>query len=337
VKSLRIIAICAALVAEVGAIFQPVAAVQAYHYAVLVCLQIALGALFLILMFQATGGRWGERVMPSLLAINRLVPWCFIALAPVVIFLPAVYRWAGDARIAGDRAVFLNQTFFAIRCFLYLVILGGMSLLVSRGRKPASGGLVVYALVGYFVAVDTVMAIDPRWYSSGFPVVFMTSSALMAHALAVVMTAATATTEEDRKTWRDLGNLLLTYIIFWSYVAFTQFLIIWTGNLPHEIQWYRIRGEGIWKWITIFLAVCNLFAPFFILLARSVKDRPQRLKRVAAALLVCQIIYVYWLVAPSYPHRGASGLQWLDPVFLLAVSSFFLGRVQRKLRNGVIQ
>lgn len=335
-NKLRLAGFIAAIVASIGAIFQPTVAVQAYHFAVLVCLQTVLGSLFLILLYQTTGGRWGERILPALLAMNRLVAWCFIALIPIIIFLPAVYPWAENPQLVGDRAVFLNWPFITIRCLIYLLVFGLLSWLVRRGRQLGAGGLILFALIGYFEAIDLVMSIDPKWFSSGFPVVFMTSAAEMALALAICLTANHTMAEEDQKTWRDLGNLLLTMIIFWSYVGFTEFLIIWSGNLPKEIHWYLIRGAGPWKWVTMFLAIFNLFAPFFILLSRAVKDDPQRLRRVAALVFICQIIYVNWLLAPSFPNRTTHGMHWLDPIVLLAVVtpfSYALRNAYRKERS----
>lgn len=320
---LRFAGIAAAVVAVIGAIFQPAAAVQAYHFAVLVCVQLTLGSLFLILLYQTTGGKWGARILPCLLAMNRLVPWCLFALAPVVIFLPAIYRWAGHPALAGDRAVFLNWPFFAIRCVIYLLAFGSLSRWVGRGRKAAAPGLIFFALIAYFVAVDLVMAIDHKWFSSGFPVVFMSSAAGMALAFAITVSGRLPGATDDPKTWRDLGNLLLAMVVFWSYVAFTQFLIIWSGNLPEEITWYVIRGSGPWKWVTMLLAIFNLFAPFFVLLSRAVKDRPERLRRVSALVLGSQVVYIYWLVAPSFPGRSAYGIHWLDPLVLLAAAAIF--------------
>ncbi|RYD27644.1 MAG: hypothetical protein EOP87_20855 [Verrucomicrobiaceae bacterium] len=120
-------------------------------------------------------------------------------------------------------------------------------------------------------------------------------------------------------------------IIFWSYVAFTQFLIIWMGNLPEDIAWYEIRGRGLWKWVTVFLAASNLFVPFFILLSRAVKDRPRRLQRVAAWLVVCQVVYIYWLVAPSFHGRGHGGAHWLDPGMLAVLGAPFYAWVRNRM------
>ena len=319
----------AALLAAIGAMLAPAAAVQAYFFAVLVCLQPALGCLFLIMLHQTTGGKWGEPIMPMLLAGNRLIPWCILALGPVLAFLPAVYHWAGNPAEVGDRAIFLNWPFFAVRVGIYLLVFGALSRAVGRGRRLAAGGLIGFAMVGYFLAIDLVMSIEPQWYSSGFPIVFMAGQSLMALALAISVSASFArdsAKKEDRAIWRDLGNLLLTMAVFWSYVAFTQFLIIWMGNLPNEIHWYAMRGTGVWRWVTSFLAVFNLFIPFLVLLSREIKDHPGRLRWVAAGVLGCQVVYLYWLVAPSLPGHSAHPL-WLDPVMLLAVVAPFSKRL----------
>lgn len=326
-RTLYLTGLGATVVAAIGGFFSPVTLVQAWHFAVLVCLQPALGSLFIIMLYQATGGRWGEKIMPAAMAARAMVPWCFLALVPVLIFLPAIYPWIRHPEIVGDRTIFLNWPFFVIRAAIYLAVFWTMSILLHRGRRLGSGGLIVFALVGYFVAIDMVMAIAPKWYSSGFPVVFMTSSVMMAMSLTVALQASVSRPDpKDIKPWRDLGNLLLTLVIFWSYVSFTQFLIIWAGNLPEEIEWYTWRGAGIWKWLTMLMAVFNLFAPFFILLSRWVKDDPRRLQRVAMLIFGSQILYTYWLIAPSLRGRGWQGMHWLDPIVLVAALAPFVAR-----------
>ncbi len=333
-KTLYLAGLAAAVVALVGGIFAPVELVRAWHFAALGCLQPALGSLFLIMLYQSTGGRWGAKLMPAMMALRSLVPWCFLAFVPVLIFLPAVYPWAADQALAGDRSIYLNWPFFAGRAAIYLIVFGCMSLLLGRGKWLGPGGLIAFALICYFVAVDLVMALSPKWFSSGFPLVFMSSAAMMALSLAIIYQAAIADpAPADVKPWRDSGNMLLAMVVFWSYISFTQFLIIWAGNLPEEIGWYVARGNGIWKWVTIFMAVFNLFAPFFVLLSRWVKDKPARLQRVAGMVFVSQIVYTYWLVAPSFVGRGVGGMHWLDPLALVAALCPMLARlitIQRK-------
>lgn len=318
----------AAIIAAIGGIFSPAALVQAWHFSVISCLQPSLGCLLLLLIFQCTGGRWGECAMPALTAGRRLIPWCLLAWVPMVIFLPAVYHWATHPAEVGDRHVFLNWPFFAIRLVIYLAVFGGLSMAITKGRRPAAGGLILFALIAYFLAVDSIMALAPKWFSSGFPIVFMSNQAMMAMAMTIALQATlNGPTTDQPKVWRDLGNLLLTTVIFWSYVSFTQFLIIWAGNLKEEIEWYHIRSASGWSWVTVFLALCSLFGPFFVLLSRAVKEDPRRLRRVALLILASQVVYLYWLIVPSFPNRGHGGVHWLDPVVLLAAGSFFYGRI----------
>lgn len=334
IRRAYLVSAVAALVAAVGGIFSPTALVQAWHFSVMACLQPALGCLLALLIFQCTGGRWGECAMPALTAGRRMIPWCLLALAPVVAFLPAVYGWAAAPGLVGDRYVFLNWPFFGARLLIYLAVFGALSVAIARGRKPAAGGLILFALIAYFLAIDSIMAIDPKWFSSGFPVVFMSNEALMGMAMAVTLQTGLDTAGvAETKPWRDLGNLLLAMVVFWSYVSFTQFLIIWSGNLQEEIEWYHVRSQGGWKWVIGFVAVFSLFAPFFILLSRAVKDRPRRLRRIALVVLGTQVIYLYWLIAPAFPGRVHGGVHWLDPVALLAVGAFFHARITHLLEQ----
>lgn len=314
----------AAVVAVAGGFFSPPMLMQAWHFAVTGCIQTALGCGLLMLLHQTTGGRWGERLMPALKAGNKLAIWCLIGWLPILFFLPTIYPWAGHPETVGDRAIFLNTPFFAVRTGIYLLVFGGISVALDRCKRLGAGGLIGFALVGYFLAIDRIMAIAPDWYSSGFPVVFLANQAVMGLAMVVGMQASTAPEPQlSPSPWRDPANLLLAMVVFWSYVSFTQFLIIWMGNLPDEIQWYAMRGRGLWRWVTVFLAVCNLFAPFFLLLSRSIKDRPDRLMKVAIGVWACQWVYLYWLIAPSLPGRQSPGIHWLDPFALVAAVAPF--------------
>ena len=311
-SKLYIASAVAAALALIGGIFAPAALIQGYHFAVLTCLQPSLGCLFLLLLFQTTGGRWGEKLLPALMVGRAMVIPCLLAVIPVLVFLPAVYHW----NEVGDRGLFLNRGFFTVRWLIYLLVFGGLSLAIASGKRPAAVGLIGFALTGYFFAIDEIMAIDPEWYSSGFPVVSMASSALMAIALAAFTQAGD---KSQPLVWRDVGGLLMAMVVFWSYVAFTQFLIIWMGNLDSEIGWYVKRGSGAWLWVSIFIAVFNLFVPFFLLLARAVKENTERLRRVSAMVFACQIVYLYCLIAHSLPGRKFSGIHWIDPLVLTAV------------------
>lgn len=334
-RSLNSIAAGAAAIAITGGFFAPSVLAEAWHFSVLACLQPALGSIFILLMSRVTGGGWAAPVAPCLTAGARLGKWCFAALAPVLAFLPCVYRWADHPAEVGDRSIFLNWPFFAIRVGFYLLAFGVLAHHKAIHRRYPAGGLVLFALVGYFVAVDLVMALDPEWYSSGFPVVFMASGVLTAMALSIVVTTGSSgSASVDPKVWRDLGNLLMAMTMFWSYVAFTQFLIIWMGDRGEEIGWYVKRGTGIWSWVCVLLAVFNLFVPFLILLSRAVKDRPERLRRIALVVLISQIIYLYWLVTPSFSHRNAGGVHWLDPVALTAAGTTFASLIRIQLRRN---
>jgi uncharacterized membrane protein len=115
----------------------------------------------------------------------------------------------------------------------------------------------------------------------------------------------------DAGHYHQLGNLLLTFVMFWTYVCFAQLLIIWSGNLPREIVWYRHRIAGYWKWIAGFLALFNFFLPFFLLLFRASKRNVPALRFLACVVFICQVVNAYWLVEPSFYQTGAH-IDWMD-------------------------
>jgi hypothetical protein len=123
--------------------------------------------------------------------------------------------------------------------------------------------------------------------------------------------------------WNDLGNLLLAFVMLWTYVSFSQFLLIWSGNLPEKITWYIARGEGGWQWIAIALAAFNFALPFLLLLARDLKRDPARLRLVALLVVVMAFVNEFWLIAPAF-SRSELRIHWLDIAALCGVGGLWL-------------
>jgi hypothetical protein len=172
------------------------------------------------------------------------------------------------------------------------------------------------------------MSLEPDWYSTIFVVIFMAGQFLTALALMTALLALFAGREPfegliTAKHFHDLGNLLLTFVIFWVYVSFSQFLIIWSGNLPKEISWYLHRTAGGWKEVALFLMVFQFVLPLGLLLLRGVKRSRERLGAIAAMIVGVNIINVYWLIAPAFQPEGVR-IHWLDFATLIAVGGFWI-------------
>jgi hypothetical protein len=184
-----------------------------------------------------------------------------------------------------------------------------------------------------FMAVDWAMSLDPRWFSTIYGMLFMIGQALSALALCIALVAylhdePTVATVAGAETLHDLGKLMLAFIMVWAYFAFSQFLIIWSGNLPEEITWYLRRFHTGWRYVGLFLVVFHFALPFLLLLSRGLKRRPRSLALVAVAVLVARVIDVYWLVRPEFPHQlPHQGLDpsWMDLTLVVGIGGVWLG------------
>ena len=305
-----------------------------YLVAFLFCLGLSLGALANLMLHEVTGGRWGLAVRAPLTAAARLVPLTALLAIPLLIGMRMLYPWVDsqEPEVLG-KSWWLNPAFFAARGVIYILI---WSLLAwywlrlaarcTTVRPPAlrrfsAFGLIVYGLTVSLAAVDWIMSLLPRWYSSAFGLLIVTAQMLSAMTLAAWACSHDEHTEADRL--QDIGNLLLTYVMTWAYVAFTQFLIIWAEDLPTEIVWYLPRVQTSWRWLTLFVFVAQFALPFLLLLARSVKRSHRALGRLAAALLVAQLAFNIYLVLPVVRPDGIA-FAWTDPVAIAALLALWL-------------
>jgi hypothetical protein len=239
---------------------------------------------------------------------------------------------------------YLNVPFFLIRTAIYFAVWIGLALLLdmwsrqqdtTEGRRPAvraqalSGpGLVLYALTATFAAVDWLMSLDPRWYSTIFGALVAVEQILPGFAFAIAVAVVLASHKPlsdvtDELVWNDLGNLLLAFVMMWAYMGFSQFLLIWSGNLQEEIPWYLSRMRGGWEWIGLLLIVFYFALPFVLLLSRGIKRRPSRLLAVAAAILVMSVINQFWMIAPSFSPERFS-VHWMGLAALIGVGGLWL-------------
>jgi hypothetical protein len=301
---------------------------RSYLFAWLFVAGISLGSLANLMVLALTGGRWSEPVRPAWIAATRLMPLVAILFLPVLLGAARIYPWVEDP------GRYLNLPFWIGRAIAFLalwVALAYAFLHADRGninpagggtpaaRRIAAGGLVVYALTIGLASVDWIASLTPHWYSSTFGLLIGTGQMLAAAAFGVVAAAFFATPAKDEATrarFHDLGNILLMYVLTWAYLAYTQFLVIWSENLPHEIHWYVPRVQTGWAGLGIFLIAFHFFLPLFILLSRAAKRAPALLGWIAAGLLVAHLADAFWLVEPTFRPEGFA-ISWTD---LLAIA-----------------
>ena len=347
-RSLAVGLIAAVLCAGGALIFPPVF-FRAYLSAYIFWIGIPVGALALLMLHHLVGGRWGFMIQRVLEAAIQTLPLMGVLFIPLLFGLADLYPWAQTEVVAADpllqqKAAYLNIPFFIARAVAYFavwIVLGRLLVtwslqqdrtadgaLTLRLQRLSGPGLVLYGLTVTFAAIDWMMSLEPKWYSTIFGMIFMVSFGLAALALAIVATRFLESQKPlaqvispDR--WHDLGNLLLALVMFWAYLQFSQFLLIWSENLAEEIPWYLHRIGGGWEWVALALILFLFALPFILLLSRTTKRSARMLSQVAAAILFMHWLDILWIVAPSF-YPALFHIHWLDIVAPVGIGGLWL-------------
>ncbi len=308
-------------------------------------LSIGLGCLVILMLQHLTGGAWGLMIRRLLESSSRTLLLLAVLFVPIILGMPSLYTWihpgaqaehapAGEQEAAGPPRAYLNPTAYIIRTVIYFVIWLLLAFFLNRwsaqqeGRDPIANlerqrrfrllsgpGLVLYGATITFASVDWVMSLEPHWWSTIYPVLFATGQVLTAFAFAVAVLMLLADQPPfsaivTPQRMRDLGSLLLAFVMFWAYMSISQFLLIWVGNLPEEIPWYLRRLRGGWQIVAVLLVLFHFTLPFLLLLSRDIKEDRKRLAVVAVGILVMRFVDIVWWIEPAYPHGGLF-LFWL--------------------------
>ena len=310
---------------------------RSYLLAFLFWVGLALGSTGLLMLHHMVGGGWGLIIRRMLEAASRTLPLMALFSVPILAGLPHLYIWARPEVVAGDKllqhkAPYLNGPFFIGRTAFYFAVWMLFSHLLSRWsaeqdrtgdpavlrrmRSLSAPGVLIYGLTVTFAAIDWAMSLEPHWFSTAFGALFIIGQVLSTLALVVIGTMLLGESKPlsdviTRQRLNDLGNLMLAFVMLWAYISFSQFLIIWSGNLPEEITWYRERLKGGYGAIAVFLLIFHFAVPFLILLSRKVKRRARSLGMLAIALFVIRLVDVFWLVSPVEGTHGVH-VSWLD-------------------------
>lgn len=326
-----VVGLAAIVVLLIGALFDPDAFFHAYLFAFMLWLGVPIGCMAMLMTHQLTGGRWAWSLRGMLEPGTRTLPLLVILFVPVVIGMPWLYVWTHEAAVMESealrhKAAYLNVPFFLVRAAVFFVswLLVGWWLVrgvraqrerptdAQRGwlYRGSAAGLIVLILTVTFAAIDWVGSLEAEWYSSIFGLYIFVAQLLTAYTVVVIATLAWQRrmgAPMDALLLRDLGNLLLMLVVLHAYLAFSQFFIIWNGNLPHEVAWYVPRLEGVWLGFGFIIMFGHFLLPFAVLLFRHVKQTPRMLMTVAGWVFVAQVLETAWFVLPSAPHVGVLG------------------------------
>jgi hypothetical protein len=283
----------------------------------------------LVMMHHLTGGGWGFIIRRILEAGTRTLWLLAILYVPVLLGVTKIYGWARAGAesipVYQQKHFYLNVPFFVVRSVIYFAIWMGLTWFLNKwsaqqdqpgnasAEKKLEGisgpGLVLWGIAVTFSAVDLVMSLEPKWFSSIYGMMIMVVYALSAMAF-VVFIARKLTDREpllqlaSPQRFNDLGNFLLTFVMLWAYLSFSQFLIIWSGNMPEEISWYMARARGSWGALAVALIIFHFAIPFALLLSRDIKRGPRALSAVAATLVMLTLVDIFWLIVPAFEPDG---------------------------------
>ena len=336
---------------------------RSYLLAYLFWLGLALGCLAVVMLHHLVQGAWGAVIQRVLEAGTRTLPLLALLVVPLLFGLPHLYSWARPQVVASDallqhKSLYLNVPFFVLRTGVFFVLWIGLAYRLNtwslhhdqvqdrpteralrrRLQLLSAPGLVLYGITVTFAAVDWMMSLEPHWSSTIYGIVCIVGQVLATLAFVIVAMALLVDFEPFASVLapahvHDLGNLLLAFVMLWAYIAFSQFLIIWSGNLPEEIPWYMHRTQGGWQWIGLSLLVFHFLLPFLLLLSRGTKRRVQTLATVALTILVMYLVELFWLVMPAF-HPVGLYLHWLDVVAPLGIGGLwiavFVWQLQRR-------
>ncbi len=324
-------------------------------------LSLTLGALFFVLIQYAAQGGWGIVLRRIGETVFATIPVMALLFLPVALGLHDLYEWSHHEAVEHDallqwKSPYLNTTFFMIRALLFFGIWSFLALVYYRGsrgqdttgdpavsarlRKFAGPGIIVMALTQTFASIDWIMSLTPHWYSTMFGVYFFAGSfigfiALLSLFAVALRGAGLLESVISPEHLQDIGKLLFAFTVFWSYIAFSQFFLIWYANLPEETIWYKARMEGSWLSVSLFLMAGHFAAPFFYLMGRAVKRRNATLAVGGAWLLAMHYVDLYWQVMPTLHPAGVSP-SLLDFAALLAVGGCFVAAVSWLMRKQAL-
>lgn len=353
-----IIGLVGVVLCGVGGVFSPEQFFRSYLVAYLFWMGMPLGCLAITMLHELTGGGWGDVIRRLLESGTRTFPLLVLFFLPLVVGLPHLYVWARPEAVAGDellqhKRAYLNVPFFLVRATVYFTVWGGVAYLLERwsraqdalpradllrrSRLLSGPGLVLYGVAVTFASIDWVMSLEPHWSSTVYALLNMVGQGLMALAL---MIAAAAVLAEHRPLvevitpghFHDLGNLLLTLVLLWAYLAFSQYLIIWSANLPEEIPWYLRRSQNGWAWVGLAVIVCYFVLPFLLLLSRDLKRNARALAWLAVAVIILSFMDLWWRVTPAF-HASAWHVHWMDVATPIGLGGLWLATFAWQLQR----
>jgi hypothetical protein len=306
---------------------------SAYLTAFMYCLSITLGALFFVLIQHLSRAGWSAVVRRvGELMMVMVIPLAILFLPIIVTLLSSdglLYRW-DDPQYAtvnhlpadawAEKVRWLNQGWFTLRAIVYFAIWAGLAIYFFRGsvEQDETGekattdrmqfwsgpGVILFSGTTTLAAFDWVMSLSPMWFSTMFGVYIFAGGILSAHcalviACFVLQKYGAMRDEVTVEHYHDLGKYIFGFITFWTYIAFSQYMLIWYANIPEETEWIWHRQLGVWGGVGLVLIFCHWMLPFLGTMSRHVRRNPTAMFGWSVFILVVHFIDLYWLIMPE--------------------------------------
>ena len=337
---------------------------RAYLVAWLWVSGIALGLFALSMLAYVSGGDWGVVMRRVLEAGGKTLPFFVLAGLPLVFGLEHLYSWVAPEagpdghyvdHLLEHKRSYLNTGFFLARALIYFAVWSALAWVLAswsrrydetgdpalreRMKKLSAGGLVLYVATATLAVVDWVMSLDPHWFSSLFGFASVAGHALSGFAFVVPMMLFLAARKPmsgiiGTKLFHDYGKFMLASVMVWAYFMISQYLIIWSGNLPEEIGWYIVRSSNGWQIVSMVLIFGHFVLPFSLLLSADLKKQAPKLMIVAIWLLAMRWLDFYWQAAPSL--TDAAAFHWLNLAAPIGIGGVWLALLLGQLKDRAL-
>ncbi len=357
-----IVGVVFSVVAVILALKSPDQFFRAYLLGFMAWLGVALGSMAILMIRHLTGGGWGMVIRRILGAAMRTLPLLAALFIPLIVAVlqHRLYIWAQPLDQIADKHLrehlqditktYLTINGFWMRAIFYFAIWNLLSFLLSHWSKQTDGpgapdntqkfkavagpGLILYGFTISFAAIDWVMSLDPSWISTIFGLVILIGEVLSAMCFAVVVERILFNYKPMSEMLKpdfvhDHGKWMLAFTMVWAYFNYSQWLIIWAGNLPWEITYYMRRLNGGWGGVGLFIVIFHFAVPFGILLSRPFKRNIRKLVWLAVWLMLMRYVDLFWIIEPNFSKTFTVTLA--DIVVPIAIGGFWLAYFFRNL------
>ena len=347
--------------AVAGAFLTPESFYSAYLTVFMLGLGLSLGCMAILMLYHLVGGAWGTVSRRILEAGMMTLPLMAVLFIPILLNLRRLYDWARpdvlakDPKLADIAHTYLNRNATMTRAAFYFAVWMLMAFLLNRWsteqdnmearnrstlrfRALSAPGLVIYALTISFAVIDWVMSLQARWISTIYGLIFIAGGALSTYCFVVLIETILGQRKPMSEYLRstevhDHGKFMLAFVMVWAYFNFSQWLIIWAGNLPEEIPWFFRRIHGGWGYVAFFLVLFHFAVPFAFLLSQRLKRQTSTLVWIASWLLLMRIVDIFWHIEPAQSlHHDTFHISWMLFAALAGIGGLWMAYFFRNLR-----